>query len=223
MSGGDAPEQRRAPAAQVENRVAERSEQEARIRERDHEAVVPAQGLEELAFLDHCLSHALPPCLVGVNRAAPGAARATVTPGRTVSIALRSETRRAYNRSEMRKPPITIKCECGETRDVAYGERWRCERCQRSWDTRQIPADEYDGLLREDAASAGSRRSRGRRARERSSFRLIVVVNEAFIFADVPIIAAVWLFLYLPMWRRRVPPRGQELAALGASPRVAAC
>src|SRR5437868_6421287 len=46
------------------------------------------------------------------------------------------------------KPPITIKCDCGETRDVAYGERWGCETCGRSWNTQQIPAEEYAGLLR---------------------------------------------------------------------------
>ena len=32
-----------------------------RIREGDHESVVPAQRLEELEFLDDCLSHAVPP------------------------------------------------------------------------------------------------------------------------------------------------------------------
>src|SRR5437870_2590340 len=42
----------------------------------------------------------------------------------------------------MRRPPITIRCECGESRDVAYGELWRCERCGRSWNTQQIPAEE---------------------------------------------------------------------------------
>src|SRR2546429_4755414 len=48
----------------------------------------------------------------------------------------------------MRRPPITVKCECGESKEVPYGERWQCERCHRSWDTGQIPAAEYDGLLR---------------------------------------------------------------------------
>ena len=54
----------------------------------------------------------------------------------------------SYNPSRMRRPPITIKCECGETEEVAYGERWRCERCGRSWNTQNIPAEEYEGLLR---------------------------------------------------------------------------
>jgi len=49
----------------------------------------------------------------------------------------------------MRGPPITIRCECGEVRDVPYGERWRCEVCRRSWNTSQIPAEEYWDLMRE--------------------------------------------------------------------------
>jgi hypothetical protein len=102
----------------------------------------------------------------------------------------------------MRKPPITVKCECGETNELAYGERWQCEQCQRSWDTNQIPAAEYDGLLR-----------RMRRVRlEAIAFAavlaaifvpLIVVVNAGFIFV-IPVVAAAWLFLYLPIWRRKV-------------------
>lgn len=102
----------------------------------------------------------------------------------------------------MRKPPITVKCECGESRELAYGERWQCERCRRSWDTAQIPAEEYEGLLR-----------RMRRYRLEAValaallaaifVPLIVVVNEGFIFV-IPVVAAVWLFLYLPMWRRKV-------------------
>jgi hypothetical protein len=102
---------------------------------------------------------------------------------------------------EMQKPPITISCDCGEAREVPYGESWRCDSCGRVWDTKQIPADEYEGLLR-----------RMRRARREAiavaavlaaiMVPLIVLVNTAFIFV-VPVVAAVWLFLYLPFWRRR--------------------
>jgi hypothetical protein len=45
-------------------------------------------------------------------------------------------------------PPITVTCECGERRDLAYGERWRCESCARSWDTGRIPADQYEQIRR---------------------------------------------------------------------------
>jgi hypothetical protein len=101
----------------------------------------------------------------------------------------------------MKPLPITIECECGERREVPYGERWECERCGRRWNTQQIPAEEYEGLLR-----------RMRRFRlEVLAFALIaaavlvpliVFVNASFIFLT-PIAAAFWLFLYLPAWRRR--------------------
>jgi hypothetical protein len=101
----------------------------------------------------------------------------------------------------VKQPPITIACECGETKEVPYGERWQCERCGRRWNTQQIPAAEYEGLLR-----------RMRRFRlEVLAFAaaaaavlvpLIVFVDAAFIFL-APLAAAAWLFLYLPFWRRR--------------------
>jgi hypothetical protein len=50
--------------------------------------------------------------------------------------------------SVLRGPPITITCECGEKRDLRYGEEWRCERCGKRWDTRQIPAAQYDAIRR---------------------------------------------------------------------------
>jgi len=46
------------------------------------------------------------------------------------------------------KPPITITCDCGSKASVPYGDRWRCERCGRTWNTEQIPAEEYAALLR---------------------------------------------------------------------------
>jgi Flp pilus assembly protein TadB len=106
-----------------------------------------------------------------------------------------------YNPSRMRKPPITIKCDCGETRDVSYGERWRCERCGRSWNTQQIPAEEYEGLLRrvrrhklEVLAMAAIGAA--------VLIPLIVVVSPGFILL-VPMAMIAWLFLVLPVWRRR--------------------
>jgi Flp pilus assembly protein TadB len=101
----------------------------------------------------------------------------------------------------MRRPPITIRCECGETRAVAYGERWRCESCGCSWNTQQIPAEEYEGLLRRmrrhqfEALAAA--------ALAAAVFvPLIVVVSSRFILL-IPMVMAIWLFLFLPFWRRR--------------------
>ena len=50
--------------------------------------------------------------------------------------------------SVLRGPPITITCECGEKRDLRYGETWDCERCGKRWDTRQIPAEQYEAIRR---------------------------------------------------------------------------
>jgi hypothetical protein len=101
----------------------------------------------------------------------------------------------------MGRPPITIKCECGETKHVAYGERWECERCGRSWNTNQIPAEEYEGLLRrirrhkiEVLAAAAIAAA--------VLVPLIVFVSGRFI-AVVPMAMAIWLFVFLPFWRRR--------------------
>jgi hypothetical protein len=43
-------------------------------------------------------------------------------------------------------PPITITCECGEKRELKYGEVWTCESCGRRWDTNQIPAEQYKAI-----------------------------------------------------------------------------
>jgi hypothetical protein len=46
------------------------------------------------------------------------------------------------------RPPITITCECGAVARVPHGTRWTCDACGRTWDTNQIPRDEYDALVR---------------------------------------------------------------------------
>jgi hypothetical protein len=48
----------------------------------------------------------------------------------------------------VRKPPITITCDCGAAGSAAYGKLWNCRECGRSWDTKQIPEEEYTALLR---------------------------------------------------------------------------
>ena len=48
----------------------------------------------------------------------------------------------------MKKLPITLQCDCGQLAGVTYGERWTCPECGMTWDTSQIPREEYDRLLR---------------------------------------------------------------------------
>jgi hypothetical protein len=45
-----------------------------------------------------------------------------------------------------RGPKITVSCRCGEKRLLAYGQRWECESCGRTWDTRQIPEEQYAAI-----------------------------------------------------------------------------
>ena len=101
----------------------------------------------------------------------------------------------------MTRPPITITCECGELKRVPYGQRWQCERCGRSWNTAQIPVEEYEGLMRRMrrhkievlvvAAIAAA-----------ILVPLIVFVSGRFV-SLVPLAMAGWLFFVLPYWRRR--------------------
>jgi len=48
----------------------------------------------------------------------------------------------------LRGPPVTVSCDCGEKRQLAYGEAWRCESCGRRWNTSQIPAEQYAAIRR---------------------------------------------------------------------------
>jgi hypothetical protein len=101
----------------------------------------------------------------------------------------------------MGKPPITIRCECGENRDVAYGERWRCERCGRSWNTQHIPAEEYEGLLRR--VRRHKLEALGAAVLMAAVFVPLILAVSARFIALVPFVMAFWLFVFLPFWRRR--------------------
>lgn len=53
----------------------------------------------------------------------------------------------AYH-ARVRGPPITLTCDCGAASQVAYGERWTCSSCGTTWNTSQIPREDYDRLTR---------------------------------------------------------------------------
>src|SRR2546421_143674 len=116
----------------------------------------------------------------------------------------------------MRRPPITVKCECGESKEVPYGERWQCERCGRAWDTKQIPAAEYDGLLRRmrryrlEAVVIGT-------VLAAIFIVLVALVSQTFIFL-IPVVAAARLLLFLPV----SPREGRRGAPGGPPPRPGA-
>ena len=51
-------------------------------------------------------------------------------------------------RSVRKGPLITVTCECGQHRELRYGERWKCEGCGRRYDTGKIPLEEYAAIRR---------------------------------------------------------------------------
>ena len=51
-------------------------------------------------------------------------------------------------RSVRKGPLITVTCECGQRRDLHYGEQWKCDGCGRRFDTNKIPVEEYAAIRR---------------------------------------------------------------------------
>jgi hypothetical protein len=102
----------------------------------------------------------------------------------------------------VKSPPITIKCECGEVRSVPYGERWECESCGRRWNTAQIPAEEYETLLRT------VRRYRLQTvvftAVMVAVFAPLIVLVDVRIGLTALILCFAWAFLLRPWQRQRV-------------------
>ncbi len=102
----------------------------------------------------------------------------------------------------MRGAPVTIRCDCGATETVPYGDAWPCEACGRRWNTAQIPADEYWALMRR------MRRFRfqvvGTALAVAAVFGLLAVFVAEALFLLFPAVLAGWLIIYMPFWRRRV-------------------
>jgi hypothetical protein len=109
----------------------------------------------------------------------------------------------------MRGAQITVRCDCGELGYVQHGERWTCHKCGRRWNTGQIPADEYWGIMRD---------MRRLRLTVISSALLLVVPIAALIpFAGIrimvllPVVMGFWYMFYMPRWRRQVRERARSL------------
>lgn len=109
----------------------------------------------------------------------------------------------------MKGAPITVSCECGQLRHVPYGERWTCEECGRSWNTAQIPADEYWGIMRE------MRRYRlsviGIALGTTAVFGLLALFVSEGLILLLPVVLAGWFIWYMPWWRRKVRRRARSL------------
>ena len=105
-------------------------------------------------------------------------------------------------KSVRRGPPITLTCECGETRHLRYGDRWTCEKCSRSWDTTKIPVDQY--------AAVRSTQLRFRRVPIAISVLALAAVIACIVVGKalgglivVAILATTWSMFFRPLHRRK--------------------
>jgi hypothetical protein len=105
-------------------------------------------------------------------------------------------------RSVRRGPPITIGCECGERRDLHYGEQWTCEKCDTTWNTRRIPVEEYAQLCRAQLRFRWIPLAAA--AVVIASLVVLVIVGKAFTGILLVALAAVaWSTYGRPQWKRQ--------------------
>jgi hypothetical protein len=104
--------------------------------------------------------------------------------------------------------PIQVTCECGNERSLAYGERWRCERCEREYDTARIPEAEYRGLMR-DLRRYRLEMVGAALAIAAVFLPLAFFVNMGLLFV-LPFLLAFGAIFYGPVWKKRVRRRIAE-------------
>ena len=102
----------------------------------------------------------------------------------------------------LRGPPIAVTCDCGEKRELRYGEAWECEGCGKRWDTRQIPAEDYEVI----------RRTQLRFRVLPVVFGLVVAAMAIFftltgnifnVFVLLPLAMMIWFIFVRPVHQRR--------------------
>ncbi len=112
----------------------------------------------------------------------------------------------------LKGPPITVRCECGERRSLAYGEVWACPTCGRRWNTAQIDAEEYARLRRVQLRFRVLPVCIGLATSLLALFFLLTG-NSFSLFILLPFALVAWGMLVRPIHRRRYA------AALGELPR----
>jgi hypothetical protein len=99
-------------------------------------------------------------------------------------------------------PPIAVKCECGAARDLRYGEAWTCERCGRTWDTRQIPRDQYETVRRTQLRYRALPVAIGLTVAALAIF-FTLTGNIFSVFFLLPVATTIWFVFLRPMHRKR--------------------
>ena len=137
-------------------------------------------------------------------------------PGARPQDQLASRSRRALSRpsgkiynASVRGALITVRCDCGGIGYVSYGERWECPTCHRRWNTGQIPAEEYWGIMRD------MRRMRITVLATALGLIIPILILTAVagirILALLPVVMGFWFLFYMPRWRRRVRRQARNL------------
>ena len=111
----------------------------------------------------------------------------------------------------MAAPRITLRCDCGKSEAyVAYGERWTCELCGRTYDTNRIPAEDFEAIetLRRRYRIAGYA---GISLVAAFVLLLALTAQEFQIFIGLPLILLVWFTYVRPIMRSRYRRRVGEL------------
>jgi hypothetical protein len=102
----------------------------------------------------------------------------------------------------LRGPPISVTCECGEKRDLAYGEDWTCEKCGRRWDTNQIPREQYEVVRRTQLRFRVLPVALGLLVAALAVF-FTLTGNVFSVFFLLPVALTGWFALLRPVHRRR--------------------
>jgi hypothetical protein len=115
---------------------------------------------------------------------------------------------KTYNAS-VRGAVITIRCDCGGVGYVPYDARWECPTCHRRWNTSQIPAEEYWGIMRD------MRRMRINVLATALGIVIPIVALSVVlgfrILLLLPVVMSFWFLFYMPRWRRRVRQQARSL------------
>lgn len=109
----------------------------------------------------------------------------------------------------MRGARITVRCDCGETTYLDYGDVWTCPSCGRRWNTTQIPEAEYWGIMHQ---------MRQYRIQVMSvafaiaiGFVVLGVAMGPQVWLLAPVVITFWLLVFMPRWRRKVRAAARSL------------
>jgi hypothetical protein len=110
----------------------------------------------------------------------------------------------------MAAPRITLRCDCGAEALVAYGERWTCASCGRTYDTTRIPAADFQAIqdLRRRYRVAGYI---GVALIGAFVLLLALTAQEFQLFIGLPSVLLVWFIYVRPFMRTRYRRRVGEL------------